>query len=53
MKKNKIRKIGGIKIVERIEKEKERPLVRRTAVFADRTKYKRAREKERIRREEV
>lgn len=45
MKKNKIRKIGGIKIVEKIEKEKDRPLVRRTAVFADRTKYNRAREK--------
>lgn len=51
MKKHRIKKIGGIKIAEKIEKKEERPLVRRTAVFADRTKYKRAREKARIQKE--
>ena len=51
MKKHRIKKVGGVKIAEKIEKEEGRPLVRRTAVFADRTKYKRAREKAKFLRE--
>jgi len=51
MKKNRVKKIGGVRVVEKIEKDSSRPLVRRTAVFADRTKYKRAREKARIQKE--
>lgn len=48
MKKHRIKKLCGVKIAEKIKKEEGRPLVRRTAVFADRTKYKRAREKARL-----
>ena len=51
MKKHRIKKVSGVKVVEKIKKDNDRPLVRRTAVFADCTKYRRAREKSRMRRE--
>ena len=45
MKKNNVKKIKKVKIVSKIEKKQDRPLFPRPAVFADKSKYNRKREK--------
>lgn len=49
MRKNTVRKIKGVKVVEQHRKDTGRPLFPRPAVFRDRTKYHRPSGKEEAR----
>lgn len=49
--KYKQKKIKGVRVTEKIEGKKDRPLFPRAAVFKSRKAYDRKREKERTRRE--
>ena len=51
MKKHKVKKIKGVKVVEEIKSDHDRPLIPPGAVFDMKTKYDRNREKEKIRKE--
>ena len=50
-KKYQVKKVGGIKVVSRIEKEANRPGWNRSAVYESRKDYKRSRSKDQLRRE--
>ena len=49
MKKHKVKKVNGVKVVTRIKGDHERPLLPAGAVFAMKTKYDRNREKDALR----
>ena len=51
MKKYKVKKIKGIKVVEKIKKDHERPLIPPCIIYNMKTKYNRKREKETLRKE--
>ncbi len=51
MKKHKVKKIKGVKVIEEIKKDHDRPLIPPGAIFDMKTKYDRKREKEKIRKE--
>ena len=51
MKKHKVKKIKGVKVVEKIKSDHDRPLIPPGAVFDMKTKYDRKREKEKLRKE--
>ena len=51
MKKHKVKKITGVKVIEEIKKDHDRPLIPPGAIFDVKTKYDRKREKEKIRKE--
>ena len=51
MKKHKVKKIKGLKVVEEIKSDHDRPFIPPGAVFDMKTKYDRNREKEKIRKE--
>ncbi len=50
MKKHKVKKIKGVKVVEEIKSDHDRPLIPPGAVFDMKTKYDRKREKEKLKR---
>ena len=51
MKKHKVKKINGVKVVTEIKSDHDRPLLPPGAVFDMKTKYDRKREKENLRTE--
>jgi len=51
MKKHKVKKIKGVKVVTEIKSDHDRPLLPPGAVFDLKTKYDRKRDKEELRRE--
>ena len=51
MKKHKVKKINGVKVVTEIKSDHDRPLLPPSAVFDMKTKYDRKREKEKLRKE--
>lgn len=51
MKKHKVKKINGVKVVTEIKSDHDRPLLPPGAVFDMKTKYDRKREKENLRKE--
>ena len=51
MKKHKVKKIKGVKVVEEIKSDHDRPLIPPGVVFDMKTKYDRKREKEKLRKE--
>ena len=50
-KKYQVKKVGGIKMVSRIEKDMNRPEWSRSTVYESRKDYKRSRSKDELRRE--
>ena len=50
-KKYQVKKVGGIKVVSRIEKDADRPEWSRSAIYESRKDYKRSRSKNELRRE--
>ncbi len=51
MKKHKVKKIKGVKVVEEIKSDHDRSLIPPGVVFDMKTKYDRKREKEKLRKE--
>ncbi len=51
MKKHKVKRIKGIKVVTEIKPDHDRPVLPRSAVFDLKTKYDRKRDKAKLRRE--
>jgi len=51
MKKHKVKKVKGVKVVTEVRKKADRPAIPPGAVFDMKTKYDRQREKENLRKE--
>lgn len=51
MKKHKVKKVNGVKVVTEIKSDHDRPLLPQGAVFDMKTKYDRKREKKNLRKE--
>ena len=51
MKKHKVKKVKGVKVVSEIKKDSDRPMIPPSVTFDLKTKYDRKREKAKIRKE--